>query len=237
MIGERGKEKSSAIWVDLGKMGYRECHDWQCRIHTARRERIVEDCLILVEHPEVFTLGRRGGRENVLVSESMLAQRNIECVQVERGGDITYHGPGQLVGYPIFEVTGVSRGVADFVHKLEEVMLGVLEGCGLTGRRREINHGAWIGDEKVGFIGIAIRRGVSFHGFSLNVSPDLSAFSMINPCGLTETRITSIADKCGGRISMAAAKDLVIRQFSTVFQLKMKIVSIEEIIDKQGSIK
>lgn len=220
--------------LDLGKMGYRECLFWQHRIHSARRDNKIEDCLVLVEHPEVFTLGRRGGRDNILVSEAVLAKRNIDCVQVERGGDITYHGPGQLVGYPIFAVAEAARGVAEFVEKLEEVMLGVLEECEVQGRRRDLNRGAWIGDEKVGFIGIAVRRGISFHGFALNIAPDLSAFAMINPCGLTDTRVTSIAEKGGQCIDMGTAKEMVRQQFRVVFDRNMLLIDKEDMTRKMN---
>lgn len=218
----------AALLLDLGKMGYNECLSWQHRIHSARREKKIEDCLVLVEHPEVFTLGRRGGRENILVSQAMLAERNIDCVQVERGGDITYHGPGQLVGYPIFAVAEAARGVSEFVQMLESVMLAVLAECGLQGQRRDLNRGAWIGDEKVGFIGIAVRRGVSFHGFSLNITTDLSAFAMINPCGLTDTRVTSVHEKSGQPIGMDVAREMVRRQFETVFERELTAIDAKE---------
>jgi lipoate-protein ligase B len=157
----------------------------------------VPDVLLFTEHLPVFTLGRRGNAQNLLVSPSFLEKRGIRCEHTDRGGDVTYHGPGQLVGYPVLRVHGGSRRVRQYVEALEDVLLRALRQFGVHGERVPGQPGVWAGGGKIAFIGLAVEREVCFHGFALNVSPDLTPFSWMNPCGLLDTPVTSMKTLLG----------------------------------------
>jgi lipoate-protein ligase B len=206
-------------FVDLGVVPYPEARDLQLRLVAARAQgRLAENVVLLVEHPPVFTLGRRGGREHLLVSEAFLAQSGVSIVQVERGGEITYHGPGQLVAYPIVHLPGAGLGVVDLVERLEEAMIRTCGCRGVPAGRNRLNRGAWVGMRKIGSIGIAVRRGVSFHGLALNVNPDLTPFEWIRPCGLEGIGVTSIQAECGHPVDMAEVKAAMQAQLASAFQ-------------------
>ena len=197
---------ASRIWfcARLGQIAYEDARDLQLRLVDARQHGgLARDTVLLLEHPPVFTLGRRGGRESLLVSEETLARHGIPIVQVERGGTITYHGPGQLVVYPIVHLPGLGIGVVDMVDRLEEVMIRTCRDFGVEAGRNALNRGAWVGMSKIGSIGLAVRRGVSFHGLALNVDPDLQPFGFIQPCGLHGVGVTSIAKEAGRPVAMA----------------------------------
>lgn len=175
--------------------------------------------LILVEHdPPVITLGRSGKARDVLAGPGELAARGVEIHEVSRGGKVTWHGPGQLVGYPLCRVDRRGRDIRRFLRDIEEVLLRVLADLGVHARRREGLTGVWVGDEKIAAIGIAVRQWVSWHGFSLNVSPDLAAYELIVPCGLADRRVTSIARLLGRHVAVDEVKPLVIARFVEVFQ-------------------
>lgn len=183
----------------LGLKDYREAYELQTRLVEKRQAGVLlGDVFLVTEHPSVYTLGRRGGREFLMVSESFLSEKNIPVIPIERGGVITYHGPGQLVIYPILNLKEARLGVADYVYMLEEVMIMLAAEAGVQAVRDERNHGVWVGDRKLGSVGIAIRRAVSFHGLALNVNPDMEPFGWVNPCGLTGVQMTSLALE-GGR--------------------------------------
>jgi lipoate-protein ligase B len=179
--------------TDLGLIDYEEAHDLQLRLVAARIGGVLaSDILLLLEHMPVFTLGRRGGRKNLIVSEPFLNEAQIRVVHAERGGDITFHGPGQLVGYPILDLRAAKLTVTDYVERLEEVMIKAAACWGVHATRNPLNHGVWAGERKLGSLGIAIRRGIAFHGFALNVNVSLEPFDWINPCGLQGVKMTSI---------------------------------------------
>ena len=190
-------------FLDLSLLEYRKAWDLQTRLLEARVDGLLDKDLILcLEHPPVFTLGRRGGLENLKVPQTFLDSRGIEVIHVERGGDITYHGPGQLILYPIVDLKNSGCKVVDFVQHLEEMMIRILSHWGLQGERNSLNRGVWIGRAKIGSIGIAVRRGVSFHGLALNVNTELEPFGWVNPCGLTGVMVTSIKKILGKEIPM-----------------------------------
>ena len=197
------------IHANLGMMDYRTCLDLQHRVRELRQQDAVPDCLLIVEHPPVFTIGRSGTRENLLVDETFLDDHRISCIEIERGGDITYHGPGQLVAYPIFKLRGTDYGVADFISELETVMLQTLGENGIKAERNAKNRGVWVGDSKIGFVGIAVRGGVTSHGLALNVSTDLEYFTMINPCGLTRTPVISMQGVVTADFSVSDVAELL----------------------------
>jgi lipoate-protein ligase B len=199
-------------------IAYGEALTLQHRIVRARNEgRIKGDFLLLLEHPPVLTLGRRGGRENLTVSDAFLKEQKIPVVQIERGGNITYHGPGQLVAYPIVALAKRQLSVTDFVDRLESVMIGIAADFGVLAARDSRNRGVWVGNAKLGSIGISIRRGVAFHGLALNVGTDLTPFSWINPCGLAGVCVTSLAAEAGRPIAMKKARASALEHFSAVF--------------------
>ena len=211
-----------AMVVDLAYRDYEECLAIQHTAHRARREGLLPDCLLLVEHPHVLTIGKRGKRDNVRVPEPFLRKQGIPCITIERGGDVTYHGPGQLLAYPIFSLKGKGKGVIEFVGRLEEVMIRILRDYGIDGERNELNRGVWVGKEKVGFVGIAVRRRITFHGFALNVDPELSFFELINPCGLTGVKVTSMGSLLGRKTPLNEVKERAIIHFEEIFGFSLE---------------
>ena len=184
-------------------MDYEEALDLQRGIVAAKKEkRLHDDIILFLEHPPVFTLGRNGGRENLVVSEEFLQRRGVNVVQIKRGGNITYHGPGQLVAYPILDLTAARLGVRDFVDGLETVMVSTASQWGVQADGHPKNRGVWIGVQKLGSIGITVSKGISFHGLSLNVNTDLEPFNWINPCGFNNIRMTSMKEQLLREVDM-----------------------------------
>lgn len=201
---------------------YKEAWDLQVRLVSARKDRDIDkDIVLLLEHPPVFTLGRRGGRENLSVSEDFLKREGISVFQVERGGNITFHGPGQLIVYPIIDLNEARLGVTDYVERLEEVMILVAADWGIRSQRNPLNRGVWVANKKLGSIGIAIRKGISFHGAALNVNLSLRPFSWINPCGLQGIGMTSLEQELGQRLSMDQVRLGVKRHMERVFGVEL----------------
>jgi lipoate-protein ligase B len=224
---------SPPTWLSarLGQIAYPEAWELQLRLVEARQaNRLEHDAVLLLEHPPVFTLGRRGGRESLLVPEETLARHGIPIVQVERGGNITYHGPGQLVVYPIVHLPGMRLGVVDMVDRLEEVMIRTCRDFGVEAGRNALNRGVWVGRRKIGAIGLAVRRGVSFHGLALNVSPDLAPFGFVQPCGLQGVGVTSIAKESGRPVPMDEALSAAERNIEAVFGVRLEQVAAEELL-------
>jgi lipoyl(octanoyl) transferase len=195
---------------DLGRMGYAEAFGWQRDFVERRKRGEIPDQLLIVEHPPVVTMGRNGREQNLLASPELLARAGIEFHHTDRGGDVTFHGPGQIVGYPIFDLREWKRDVVAYVRALEEVLIRALGEFGIEGRRVERATGVWVslpgGRAKIAAIGIHVSRWVASHGFALNVDPDLSYFRYIVPCGLTEP-VTSMreAGSSAGRKDVVAA--------------------------------
>jgi lipoate-protein ligase B len=212
-----------AYSLDLGLMEYREAWKLQETLVSARvNQTLNQDILLFLEHPAVFTLGRRGGLENLLVSEAFLKQSGIPLVQVERGGYITYHGPGQLVVYPIINLHGRRIGVNEFVEAMEAAMLLTAGAWNLTVERNPANRGIWAGSKKMGSIGIALRKGVSFHGLALNVNLDLTPFSWIQPCGLQGVGMTSMQAELGRQLPIDDVRSRLKKELQTVLGLQLE---------------
>ncbi len=229
-IGLTSKRQSWGI-VDLGRVPYDEAWALQTRLVEARTDGVLPyDLVLVLEHPPVFTLGKRGGRDNLLVPEERLSRSGITLVQAERGGNITYHGPGQLVLYPIVHLPGVGIGVVDLVDRLEEVMIRTCAGSGVQAERNPLNRGVWVGPKKIGAIGIAVRRGVSFHGMALNVDLDLTPFSWIQPCGLQGVGVTSIAAEAVTPVDIAEVKREITAHIEAVFQIGVAAINRQELV-------
>ncbi|PIE66739.1 MAG: octanoyltransferase [Deltaproteobacteria bacterium] len=213
----------AALFSHMGLIPYLEAHELQTRLVAARRAGDLQnDVFLVVEHPSVYTLGRRGGREFLMVSEAFLAARNIPVIPIERGGVITYHGPGQLVIYPILQLKSIGLSVTSYVAALEEVMLQLAAKVGVHASRNARNHGVWVAEKKLGSVGIAIRHGISFHGLALNVNPDMEPFQWINPCGLTNTKMTSLALETGREITIAEILSHLETTLSEVFATSLE---------------
>jgi lipoyl(octanoyl) transferase len=210
------------LWVNFPRLDYREAWDLQVRLVVARKAGIIPDNIfLLLEHPPVITLGRRGGRENLLVSEAFLEEAGIPLLQVERGGDITFHGPGQLVGYPIVDLQAAPWGVAGYVARLEEVMRRTAAHWGVPAARHPRSRGLWSGGRKLGSLGLAVRRGISFHGFALNVNVSLEPFGWIKPCGLPGSAVSSMERELSQRLPMGEVREQLIKQIEAVFGVNL----------------
>ena len=181
----------------LGRIPYARAHALQERLVEARKEALIDDTLLLLEHPKVITLGRAAKRAHVLLDEQALAARGYELFEIGRGGDATFHGPGQLVAYPIVDLKPERADVRRYVRDLEETMIRMCADHGLVAGRVDKLNGAWIGDRKVGAVGVRISRWVTMHGFALNVNTELESFSAIVPCGIQDRGVTSLSRELG----------------------------------------
>lgn len=203
----------------LGRVPYADALELQKRLVEQRKADKIPDQLLLLEHPPVVTLGvkTRNTRTNVVASPEELAEQGVEVFETGRGGDVTYHGPGQLVGYPIIDLKPDRCDVHQYVRDLEEVLIRTAAGFGLTASRSPGQSGAWVGNEKLAAIGVRIARWVTSHGFALNVTTNLAHFGLIVPCGITDKGVTSLEKLTGRPMSIAAVADAVITEFCTVF--------------------
>ena len=203
---------------NLGRMSYSEALEIQQQIATERKQGLGTDQLLFVEHPHVLTTGRNGHEENILASEAMLRSAGIELHETDRGGDVTYHGPGQIVAYPIMDLREWKRDVGAFVRGIEQVLIDALSDFGIEARRIAKCTGVWVGDAKIGAIGVHLSRWVSTHGWALNVAPDLSYFQYIVPCGLAKP-VTSMA-ALGVNARMEDVRESLARHFQSVFDFQ-----------------
>ena len=215
--------------VNLGHAHYLEILALQRELVKLRQGQSIPDTLLLVEHEPVITLGRRGSARNILSSSEELASQGIKVHQVERGGDVTYHGPGQLVGYPVIDLAERKIGVRQFVDLLEETIILTLVDFDIHAGRQSQHRGVWVEDLKVAALGVAMKRWVSFHGFALNVSPDLDHYCHINPCELHHEQVTSMARLLGRTPSMVEVGDTVMRKFAELFPAQWREVSPAEV--------
>jgi lipoyl(octanoyl) transferase len=206
--------------VRAGFLDYRSSLDLQERTLRDRIDGKIPDTLILVEHPPVLTLGRRGERSNILVDQEELAKKGIDVFEVNRGGDVTYHGPGQIVGYPVMDLKTKGGDIKGYVWGIEEVFIRLLSReFGITAYREEKKYtGVWVGSEKITAIGIAVKNMVTMHGFAFNVNTDLDHFHWINPCGITDKGVTSVEKLLGRKMDFASMNELVVRYFREVFE-------------------
>jgi len=207
-----------------GQTPYADAWTLQRGALGARQAGGIPDVLILLEHAPVVTLGRSARRANLLVAPDALAARGIDLFEVERGGDVTYHGPGQLVGYPILDLRALNEDVVRFMRMLEESIIRTLDAFGLTAARARGFPGVWVGDSKIAATGVAVKRRVTMHGFALNVTTDLDAFTVINPCGLGRP-VTSMARLLGHPLEVAEVGRVYARQFTEVFGIALEPTS------------
>lgn len=202
----------------LGLVSYADGLELQRALVDDRKAGRIPDTLLLLQHPHVLTVGvKKDGRRHILAAPDQLADRGVEVFETGRGGDVTYHGPGQLVGYPIIDLNPGRRDVHVYVRDLEEVMIRVCADYGLAAGRVKGMSGAWLGDAKIGAVGVRISRWVTSHGFAFNVTTDLDFFNLIVPCGIADKAVTSLAAELGRPVPMAEVEDAFVRHFSAVF--------------------
>jgi lipoyl(octanoyl) transferase len=227
---------NNCLTVDLGLIGYAEANALQKRVVAARKAGAIEDALLLCEHPHVITLGKSGKRENLLASEHVLRQKGVEFHASDRGGDITYHGPGQIVGYPILNLGAIRRDVVWYVRMLEEAMIRATAEFGITAERVAGKTGIWVRvgstEEKLAAIGVRISRWVTSHGFAYNVSTDLRNFDLIVPCGIADRKATSLEKLLGRSVNEREVAPRIAKHLGEVLGLEMKEATKRELLEK-----
>ncbi len=206
----------------LGRLSYADGLDLQAQLVARRQAGEVPDTLLLLEHEPVFTLGRSARRENVLLSEEALRERGFALFDTGRGGDVTYHGPGQVVGYPILDLSPDRRDAHRYVRDLEEVMIRTCADYAIPAGRVAGLTGTWVGPDKIGAIGVRIARWVTSHGFAFNVSTDLAPFSLIVPCGIQNRGVTSLERLRGRSVPLDEVMDRLTRHLAAVFQREVR---------------
>ena len=230
MSHTNNKNEKRGIWVDLATSDYaRICH-LQERIQKKRQQETIPDVVLLLEHCPCITLGRSGGYDNLLAENSVLQQHGITVHETSRGGNITYHGPGQLVCYPILSLAEDERDLHGYARKMEEVMIRTVNAFGIKAGRRAGFPGVWVGDAKMGAIGVAVDKWVTMHGMALNVCPDLNHFSFIVPCGIATHGVTSMEKLMGRSIDINRVRHEMRNQFCEIFQISMRSEKLEHII-------
>jgi lipoyl(octanoyl) transferase len=223
--------------LQLGRVPYAEGLELQRRLVEARHKGRIGNTLVLLEHPPVLTLGRNASRANILASDEFLAYRGVEIHEINRGGDVTYHGPGQLVGYPIFDLRSFTPrlGAVDFVRRMEEALIRACGDFAVPATRVPGRTGVWtlpggsIQEKKIAAIGVHIARGITSHGFALNVSPDLRDFELIVPCGIADRAVTSLEREADPPPAMEAVRHAVARHFGRVFD--HQVLAVESLDD------
>ena len=217
--------------VKLGRLEYGKALGIQEKLLALRQAGKIGDIILLVEHPPVLTVGRRGEYSNILLPTDELKAAGVEIFDVNRGGDVTYHGPGQIVGYPIMDLNDYGRDIKDYVGKIEEIFIRLLkEDYNITARRDEKKYtGVWVQNSKITAIGIAVKRWVTMHGFAFNVNTELNHFRWINPCGITDKGVTSLQKLLGRAEDYEKLNERVIWYFTQVFGLDEQRITLDEL--------
>lgn len=221
--------------VKEGLVGFAKAYQWQERVFQAKlRGNLPAEVLFLLEHPPTFTQGTQAGEGEILVSARELKKRRIPVFQIGRGGKVTYHGPGQLVGYPIFDLNNFGRDLHLYLRMLEEVIICALKDMGITAGRQSQQTGVWIRGEKIASMGIQVKKWITRHGFALNVSPDLSYFNLIVPCGLPDVTMTSLEEVLKKDLGKEEIIKKVVSQFSRLFGLRMEEIPWGDLVRLLG---
>ena len=219
-----------AMCLELPETGYRDAMEFQRAVVYARASGALHrDIFIFIEHTPVFTLGRRGGEESITVPQELLRRSDIPVIRTDRGGTVTYHGPGQIVMYPIVSLRKANLRVAEFVDLLEEVMIRTAARWNVAAGKDPRNRGAWVGNGKLGSVGLAVHRGVTWHGMALNVNLDLEPFSWIDPCGLTGVKMTSIAAESETRVTVRDVLPVMKENVENLFGVNLEPTAREKL--------
>ena len=215
--------------VDVGLLEYVAAWELQKRLHSLVAGGMLPNVLLLLEHPHVYTMGRRGSTADILAPRDVLAQQEVGIHHVDRGGEVTYHGPGQLVGYPIVDLRRWGGGPLKYVRSLEDVLVATLAEFGIVAGGGEKPTGVWLGESKIAAIGVKVSRGVTTHGFALNVAPDLSYFDHIVPCGMREVHITSMMSQRPEITDARSVIPVLARRFGQVFGWNVDWSELEDL--------
>ncbi len=218
--GEAAVERVTNVYR-LGLVEYGTAYELQRSIHDRRLRNEEPDALLLLEHTPTFTIGKSGKADNILVSRDALEALGISLFFIERGGDATYHGPGQIVGYPIMDLRNRGKDIRRFVYDLEEVLLRTLRDFSVDGERDSTHPGVWVNHEEVAAIGLSVRKWVSMHGFALNVNTRMEHFSLINPCGFTDRKAASISQLLSKDVPLEQVMEKLLAHFSHVFETRL----------------
>ena len=219
------------LYCDLGLIDYNDAWNLQKEIFTKRVNSEIEDILFLLEHPNTYTLGKTADRENLKGSEWFLKSNQISVYDIDRGGDITYHGPGQIVGYPIIDLGNWQKDTHKYLRALEEVIIKTCVEYNLVCERNPKHTGVWIGDRKIAAIGIKVSRWITMHGFALNVNTDLNMFEGIIPCGIQDKSVTSLKKELNRKVSLSAVKEKLVKNFKSHFNYgKVSLKDRDEIL-------
>lgn len=205
-------------YSNLDTIGYKEAWDLQHELLQQRKDKKINDVFLMLEHPHTYTLGKTADKKNLVGSKEYLEENKISVYEIDRGGDITYHGPGQIVGYPIISLNEWQNDTHKYLRALEEVLILTCKDYGLETGRKQKYTGVWIENRKIAAIGIKISNWVSMHGFAFNVNTDLSLFNGIIPCGISDKEVTSLAKEFGREISLPEVKEKLLKNFKEIFQ-------------------
>lgn len=220
------------IYCDLGFIDYKDAWDIQKSIHQSRAENKIDDIFFLLEHPHTYTLGKTADKKNLVGDKKYLDENNISVYDIDRGGDITYHGPGQIVGYPIINLTNWKQDTHKYLRSIEEIIIRVCNEYGLDAKRIEKLTGVWIDDRKICAIGIKVSRWITMHGFAFNINTDLNLFNGIIPCGISDKQVTSLSKELNREIILTQVKEKIIHHFMNEFNYsQIELKSKNEIMD------
>ena len=219
--------------VKAGCLDYQAAWDLQKELFERRLAGDIEDTLLLTEHPHTYTLGKSGQEENLLADEFALKRQGIEVFRIDRGGDITYHGPGQIVGYPILDLHQHYLDVHRFLRDLEEVIIQTLSDYKIAASRVEGLTGVWVDGAKVAAIGVKVTRWITMHGFAFNVNTDLSYFGNIVPCGITDKPVTSMEKLFGRKLDHQEVQEKVCQKFAEVFEIDLAVKRIKDLVPER----
>jgi lipoyl(octanoyl) transferase len=209
--------KRTLTYCDLDFIDYKEAWDLQKEFFIQRKNEKISDILFMLQHPHTYTLGKTAKRDHLVGTENYLSENEISVYDIDRGGDITYHGPGQIVGYPIIDLNNWQKDTHKYLRALEEVIIKVCEDYGLSGIRDPKHTGVWIGNRKIAAIGIKVSRWITMHGFAFNINTDLSLYNGIVPCGIFDKEVTSLKKELGREIDLSEVKTKILNYFSRIF--------------------
>lgn len=218
------KNADTVYYKNLGKTDFYDCWQLQKKIHEYKQKNDCEDIILLTEHNHVFTLGKSGDKNHLLRGTDVLKQNNISYYEIDRGGDLTYHGPGQLVCYPVFDLNHYYKDTHKFLRNLEEAAILTLKDFGISSHRDEGYTGVWVGEEKICAIGIKISRWITMHGLALNINNELNYFDMIIPCGIFHKGVTSMKKLTGKRWEPGIISQKLLFHFNNIFGINIQLI-------------
>jgi lipoate-protein ligase B len=215
--------------VHIGRTKYADAWELQKKIFSARLERRIGDVLLLTEHDPVFTLGKGADENHLLANDDELSEKKIDMFWIDRGGDVTFHGPGQIVGYPIIDLGQHYQDIHRYLRDLEEMIIRTLREYGIDGGREKEFTGVWVKNEKIAALGVKVSKWITMHGFALNVATDLSFFDRIIPCGIFHKGVTSLQNVLGRSADLSVVRQQLVHHFSEIFSMEVKQITMEEL--------